>query len=207
MKITRFHKVLVMVNCAVPAALLGYDAYRGQLGANPVNFAIRTTGMLALIFLVGSLAITPLSRVTGWYWLVLFRRTIGLYAFFHTLLHLAIFFVGDRALSVRSTVSEMVLRPYLIVGTMALLLMVPLAMTSTNGMIRRLGAKRWKALHRLAYLSAILGVTHYYMLVKADVTRPVIFAIVLAVLLAARPAYSIIRRYRQRATGVPRAAH
>lgn len=202
MKINRGEKLIVLLNCTVPVALLGYDALRGQLGANPVNFAIRTTGMLALVFLLLSLTVTPVARISGWNWLVLFRRTFGLYAFFHASLHLGIFFVYDRELSVRSTLAEMALRPYLVVGSAALFLMVPLAITSTNGMIRRLGPKRWKLLHRLAYLSAILGVTHYYMLVKADLSQPIAFAIALAVLLGFRVVYSAIHRWRTRgATG------
>lgn len=196
MKVTRVEKLIVLLNCTVPVALLGYDALMGHLGANPVNFAIRTTGMLALVFLLLSLTVTPVARITGWNWLVLFRRTLGLYAFFHALLHLSIFFVFDRALSIRSTLSEMVVRPYLVVGSAALLLMVPLAVTSTDGMIRRLGPKRWKMLHRLAYVSAILGVLHYYMQVKADVTLPVGFAIALGLLLAFRVVYAFVRRSR-----------
>jgi ferredoxin-NADP reductase/DMSO/TMAO reductase YedYZ heme-binding membrane subunit len=186
MKDVKFAKFLVLLNCAVPAALLGIDALRHQLGANPVNFAIRTTGLLALIFLLLSLTTTPVGRLTGWHWLTHFRRTLGLYAFFHTLVHFVLFFALDRALSVKNTVSEMLVRPYLTVGAAGLVIMVPLAVTSTNGMIKRLGSTHWKRLHRLAYLAAILGVVHYYMLVKADVRQPTAFAIVLTTLLAYR---------------------
>lgn len=182
----KFAKFLVLVNGAVPVALLAYDALEGRLAANGVNFAIRTTGMLALIFLLLSLTTSPLGRLAGWPWLTQFRRTLGLYAFFHAVLHFALFFVLDRALSVQSTLSEMVLRPYLTVGAAGLVMLIPLAVTSTKGMIRRLGPARWKRLHRLAYLAAIAGVVHYYMLVKADVRQPVAFAVVLAVLLGAR---------------------
>lgn len=186
MKELRFVKFLVLLNGAVPAALLGVDALRGQLGANPVNFAIRTTGLLSLIFLLLSLTTTPAGRITGWTWLTHVRRTLGLYAFFHALAHFAIFFVWDRGFSIGSTLSEMLVRPYLTVGTIALLLMVPLAVTSTNRMIKRLGGGRWKRLHRLAYVAAIAGAVHYYMLVKADVRQPVAFAIALAILLGYR---------------------
>lgn len=186
MKEIRFVKFLVLLNGAVPAALLGLDALRGQLGANPVNFAIRTTGLLSLIFLLLSLTTTPVGRITGWTWLTQVRRTLGLYAFFHALAHFAIFFAWDRGLSLGSTLSEMLVRPYLTVGTIGLLLMVPLAVTSTNRMIKRLGGARWKRLHRVAYLAAIAGAVHYYMLVKADVRQPVAFAAVLAILLGYR---------------------
>src|SRR6516162_3316007 len=130
MKDIQFAKFLVLLNGAVPVALLGFDALRGNLGANPVNFAIRTTGLLALIFLLLSLTTTPVGRITGWHWLTHFRRTLGLYAFFHTLLHFVIFFVFDRAGSIAGTLSEMLVRPYLTVGATGLLLMVPLAVTS-----------------------------------------------------------------------------
>jgi sulfoxide reductase heme-binding subunit YedZ len=186
MKEIKFAKFLVLLNGGVPVALLGIDALRHQLGANPVNFAIRTTGLLALIFLLLSLTTTPVGRLTGWNWLTHFRRTLGLYAFFHALFHFAIFFTFDRTLNVKSTLSEMLVRPYLTVGAAGLVMMVPLALTSTNGMIKRLGATRWKRLHRLAYFVAIAGVVHYYMLVKADVRQPLAFAIVLTALLGYR---------------------
>ncbi len=186
MKVTRFARSIVLLNCAVPALLLGWDAWRGQLGANPVNFAIRTTGFLVLIFLVLSLLITPASRITRWSWLGQFRRMLGLCAFFHAGLHFSIFFGFDREASASGTLAEIINRPYLMVGTLGLVLMVPLAATSTDGMIRRLGGKRWKALHRLAYVVAVAGVVHYYMLVKADVTKPVAFGVAVAVLLGYR---------------------
>jgi DMSO/TMAO reductase YedYZ heme-binding membrane subunit len=182
MKIDRFTKFVVLLNCLVPVILLGWDAWGGNLGANPVNFAIRTTGMLALIFLVLSQTVTPASRLTGYGWLVHFRRMLGLNAFFHATLHFLLFFAFDRSASFRSTVSEILLRPYLMVGALGLLLMAPLAATSTNGMIKRLGTARWKALHRLAYVAAVAGALHFYMLVKADVTWPYAFASALAVL-------------------------
>jgi ferredoxin-NADP reductase/DMSO/TMAO reductase YedYZ heme-binding membrane subunit len=182
LKVDRFTKVVVLLNCTVPATLLGWDAWGGRLGANPVNFAIRTTGILSLIFLVLSLAVTPASRITGWGWLGQFRRMLGLYAFFHAALHFLLFFGFDRAGDVRDTASEMVKRPYLLVGTVGLVLMVPLAATSTNRMIKRLGPARWKALHRLAYVAAMAGALHFYMLVKADTRRPIGFAAALGVL-------------------------
>ena len=182
----RFIKFLVLVNAAVPGALLAWDAWHHQLGANPVNFAILTTGMLALVFLMLTMLVTPLRKITGWNWLIFARRTFGLYAFFYALAHFSIFFTLDRSFSVSSTLNEMVKRKYLIIGSFGLLVMVPLAVTSTNAMIKRLGAKRWHALHRLAYVAAICGVIHYYMQVKADVRKPLAFAGVLAVLLGYR---------------------
>ena len=181
-----FAKRLVLINAAVPGILLGWDAWHHQLGANPVNFAILTTGMLALIFLLLTLLVTPLRVLTGWNWLIFSRRTLGLYAFFYAALHFLIFFSLDRGFNVSSTLSEMVKRQYLIVGSVGLLVMVPLAVTSTNTMIKRLGGKQWRALHRLAYVAALAGVIHYYMQVKKDVRQPVAFAAVLAILLGYR---------------------
>ena len=182
----RFAKLLVLVNSAVPATLLGWDAWHHRLGANPVNEAILTTGMSALVFLMLTLLVTPLRKLSGLNWIIGFRRTLGLYAFFYACLHFLIFFSLDRSFSVSSTLAEMVKRKYLLVGITALLLMVPLAITSTNAMIKRLGGKRWQALHRLVYVIAIAGVIHYYLQVKADVRKPLAFAAVLAILLGYR---------------------
>lgn len=182
----RFTKFLVLVNAGVPGLLLAWDAWHHKLGANPVNFAILTTGMLALVFLMLTLLVTPLRKITGWNWLIFARRTFGLYAFFYAFAHFSIFFALDRSFSLSSTLTEMAKRKYLIIGSIALFSMVPLAVTSTNGMIKRMGAKRWHALHRLVYVVAICGVIHYYMQVKADVRQPLAFAGVLAVLLGYR---------------------
>jgi len=190
----RFARVLVLVNCAVPATLLAWDAWHHKLGANPVNFAILTTGMSALVFLMLTMLVTPLRKISGLNWLISFRRTLGLYAFFYACAHFLIFFSLDRSFSISGTLSEMVKRKYLIVGSTALLVMVPLAVTSTNAMIKRLGGKRWRALHRLAYVAAIAGVIHYYMQVKADVRQPLAFAAVLAILLG----YRLVVYWRQR---------
>ena len=142
MKVSRFAKSIVLLNGAVPLILLAWDAALGRLGANPVNFAIRTTGGLSLIFIVLTLAVTPASRMTGWGWLGQFRRVQGLHAFFYAGLHFLIFFWFDRAASVLGTLSEIAMRTYLMVGMVGLVLMAPLAITSTNSMIKRLGPKR-----------------------------------------------------------------
>ncbi|PWU13586.1 MAG: sulfoxide reductase heme-binding subunit YedZ [Verrucomicrobia bacterium] len=190
----RFTKLLVLVNCAVPAALLAWDAWNHQLGANPVKFAILTTGMSALVFLMLTMLVTPLRKISGLNWIISFRRTFGLYAFFYACAHFLIFFALDRSLSISGTLSEMAKRKYLIVGSTGLLVMVPLAVTSTNAMIKRLGGKRWRALHRLAYVAAVAGVIHYYMQVKADTRQPLAFMGVLAILLG----YRLVVYLRQR---------
>jgi ferredoxin-NADP reductase/DMSO/TMAO reductase YedYZ heme-binding membrane subunit len=194
-----FARQLVILNGAVPIVLLAWDALHHQLGVNAVNYAIRTTGLLGLIFLVGSLAITPLRRLTGWNELVAPRRALGLYAFFYLAIHFAIFVLLDRGGNVRSTVHEIVMRRYLQIGTAGLLLMVPLAVTSTDRMMERLGARKWKALHRLAYVSAIAGVLHYILLVKADLRQPLAFAGVLGALLLFRVlGYGLDRQSKRR---------
>jgi ferredoxin-NADP reductase/DMSO/TMAO reductase YedYZ heme-binding membrane subunit len=170
----------------VPATLLAYDAWRGQLGVNDVNFAIRTTGLLGLVFLTLTLVITPLRRLTGANWLIAARRNLGVIGFAYIAAHFVIFFAFDRALDVGSTLTEIVERVYLWFGTGALVIMIPLAITSTDGMVTRLGAKRWKRLHRLAYVAVLFGVIHYYLLVKADVTKPLVFSIVFGGLMLVR---------------------
>ncbi len=166
--------------------MLGWDAYRGQLGVNSVNYALHVTGILSLVFLFLSLLVTPIRWFTGWGGWVAFRRALGLYGFFYAVVHVAIYVVLDRELSVASTLSEIWLRRFLQIGTLAVILMVPLAITSTNGMIQKLGPKRWKLLHRLAYVATALGVAHYYLLVKSDVRQPIAFALVLTGLLGSR---------------------
>ena len=193
----RFARLLLIVNGAVPLVLLGWDALHSQLGANPVKFTLLTTGMMGLIFLLLTLLVTPLRKISGWNWIIFSRRTLGLYAFFYTCLHFLIFFGLDRSFNVSSTLTEMVKRKYLIIGSTGLLVMVPLAVTSTNAMIKRLGGKRWRALHRLAYVAAIAGVIHYYLQVKADVRQPLAFAAVLTVLLG----YRVLESWRQRKPG------
>ena len=151
----RFGRRLILVNALIPAVLLGWDAAHHQLGVNEVNFAIHTTGMVGLVLIVLALCITPLRRLTGWNVLLAMRRTLGVLGFCYLVLHVAIFFVFDREASVVSTLHEMVARIYLWFGSAALVMLIPLAATSTDGMVRRLGARRWKRLHRLVYPIAI----------------------------------------------------
>src|SRR5262249_40854427 len=154
MKDTAFAKLVVFVNALVPLAILIWDALHHELGANPTTFAIRTTGMLTLVFLIMSLAVTPLRLVSGKNYLSNFRRMLGLYAFFYGLLHLSTYFVFDRSLSLSSTAQDTLARPFIFLGMAAWLMMVPLAATSTNAAIKKMGAAKWKRLHQLAYISA-----------------------------------------------------
>ena len=191
MKDFRFAKLVLFVNGVVPLALLLWDVARKQVGANPLEFVTRTTGMLTLVFLLLSLAVTPLRRTTGLNWLVRFRRMLGLFAFFYGSLHLLTYVAFDRFFHLTTVPADVVKRPFIALGMTAFFLMLPLAVTSTDQMVKRLGGKRWARLHRVVYVAAILGVLHYYLLVKSDVRLPLTFAFVVAVLLGLR----ILARY------------
>lgn len=182
----KFNKVLLFINALIPLALLSWDAYFGQLGANPVEFFLRTTGILTLVFLFITLTVTPLRKIFGWNSLIKFRRMLGLYAFFYGFLHLLTYSVFDRSLSIPAIIGDTVQRPFILVGMLAFLLMIPLAVTSTNGMIKRLGGKNWQKLHRLTYPAAIFGIIHFWWIQKSDYTYPFVFALVLAFLLGYR---------------------
>ena len=179
----KFNKILLFINALVPLALLGWDAWRGNLGANPVEYFLRTTGVLTLVFLLITLSVTPVRKYFGWNNLVKFRRMLGLYAFFYGALHLVTYSLFDKSLSLSAIVADVWQRPFIAVGMLAFFLLVPLAVTSTNGMIKRLGGKNWARLHKLTYAAAILGVVHFWMIVKSDVFYPALFGIALAVLL------------------------
>ena len=196
MQDVKFNKFIVFVNAIIPLALLAWDAVWRQLGANPTEFAIRTTGFLTLIFLLITLSITPLRKFSGRNDLIKYRRMLGLFAFFYGALHLSIYFVADRNLSLTGAAGDIVQRPFIAFGMAAFFLMIPLAATSTNGMIKRLGGKRWQQLHKLTYLCAIGGVIHYYLIVKSDVLMPLAFAAILAALLGYR-VYAAIQKAAQ----------
>lgn len=186
MKDTRFVKLVVFVNALVPLTLMLWDLWRGRVGANPLEFVTRTTGMLTLVFLFFTLAISPLRRVTGLNWLIKFRRMLGVFAFFYGSLHLLTYVAFDRFFRLTTIPGDIATRRFIAIGMTAFFLMLPLAITSTDAMVKRLGGKRWAKLHRVVYAAAIFGVLHYYMLVKSDVRLPVTFAFLLAVLLGFR---------------------
>jgi glycine betaine catabolism B len=188
---TRLLKQLTLISTLVPAALLAWDAWHGQLGVNAVDFVIRTTGLVGLVLITLSLLVTPVRELTGWNRAIAMRRGLGVAGFAYLALHALVFFLLDRQASVSSTVHEIATRRYLWFGTGALLLMIPLAATSTDAMVSRLGATAWKRLHRLAYPIAIAAVIHYYLLVKSDVTQPLAFAAVIGALLL----YRLVRQY------------
>ena len=170
----------------VPFAALVFAGLTGGLGANPVETITHTTGEWTLRLLLATLAITPLRHATGWVWLTRLRRMVGLFAFFYLTLHFATYAVLDASLDLAYVVEDVADRLYITAGFAAFVMLVPLAATSTNAMVRRLGPLRWRRLHRLVYAAGICGVLHYLWLVKADLREPLVHAGILAVLLAAR---------------------
>jgi methionine sulfoxide reductase heme-binding subunit len=189
----RLIKALVFVSCLVPAALLARGLYTGNLGINPAETLQLETGIWALRFLLASLAITPLRRLFGWNRLVQYRRMLGLYAFFYATLHLATYLVLDRYFDWAGVVEDVAKRPFITLGMLAFALMVPLALTSTKGWIRRLG-RRWQTLHRLVYLAGIAASLHFIWKVKVAIGEPVYYAAILAALLAIRVVVSWRKR-------------
>jgi len=187
----RFAKVVVFVNALVPLVLLLWDLSHGRVGPNPLQFVTTTTGMLTLIFLSLTVAITPLRKIFGVNSLVKLRRMLGLFAFFYGSLHLLTYIWFDRGFKLLSIGPDVVGRPFILAGMLAFLLMVPLAITSTNKMVKRLGGKRWAQLHRLVYLSAVAGVVHFWMLVKSDIRLPLTFAFIVVFLLG----YRLLTKY------------
>ncbi len=209
-KVLRFVlKPIVFLTCLAPAVYLTWALFTGNLSANPLSDVTNETGVWTLRFLCVTLLVTPLRRVTGWNAVIRFRRMIGLYAFFYGFLHFLTYLILDRFASLDfpdgivalstvknltvSVVADIYKRPFITVGFTAFSLMVPLALTSTAGWIRRLGGRRWNALHKLVYVSAIAGVVHYWWLVKADITRPQIYGLIVGVLLAFRLYWARVR--------------
>ncbi|MCE2540720.1 MAG: sulfoxide reductase heme-binding subunit YedZ [Acidobacteria bacterium] len=184
-------KPFVFLACLIPALLLGWDAFTGGLGVNPIEDITHRTGDWALRFLLVTLAVTPLRRLAGWNGLVRFRRMVGLFAFFYAVLHFSTYLVFDHFFDLLLIIDDVAERKYVTAGFVGFVLMIPLAVTSTQGWIRRLG-RRWTALHRLVYASAVAGVVHFLWLVKIDIGEPLIYAVILALLLGARLAH----RYR-----------
>lgn len=182
----RFTKLVFFANALVPLVLLLWDLYHHKVGANPQEFAIRTTGMLTLVFLTLTVAITPLRKTFGANSLVKLRRMVGLFAFFYGSLHLLAYIWLDRLFNLLSVTQDVARRPFILAGMTGFLLMLPLAITSTNKMVKRLGGKRWALLHRLVYLAVVAGVLHFWLLVKSDTRLPLTFAFIVGVLLAHR---------------------
>ncbi len=186
MKDARFSKFVLLINGLVPLALMLWDVYHKRVGANPLEFVTRTTGMLTLVFLLLTLAVTPIRHTLRLNWLVKFRRMLGLFAFFYGFLHLATYLAFDRYFQFGSVPGDVAQRPFIALGMLSFFLMVPLALTSTNRMVKRIGGKRWSQLHKLVYVAGVAGVIHFWLLVKSDVRMPLTFGFILALLLAHR---------------------
>ena len=181
--------------CLAPAVWLSFRAWSGRLSVNPIEDITLTTGIWALRFLVLSLAITPMRRITGWNRLVQYRRMLGLFAFFYAALHVATYVVLDLFFAWDLILADILKRPFITAGMVAFVTMVPLALTSTRGWIRRLG-RRWQLLHRLVYVSAIAAAIHYLWKVKVVIGSPVYYAAIVAGLLLFRLAWALRARRR-----------
>jgi sulfoxide reductase heme-binding subunit YedZ len=189
-------KPIVFLAALIPLALLGVGALHNDLGANPIEKITHQTGLWTLILLLVTLSITPLRRFTGINWLIQYRRMIGLFAFFYGCLHLTTYVWLDQSFDFHAMIKDVYKRPFITAGFTAFMLMVPLALTSTQGWIRRLG-KRWQLLHRLIYFSAAAGVTHFIWLVKKDLREPLIYATVFGVLMAIRVVFWVQKSRRK----------
>ncbi len=187
-------KSLVFLAALIPLAKLAWLGLHTGLGANPIEKITRTTGYWTLTFLMVTLTATPLRSISGWLWPIRWRRMLGLFAFFYASLHFLTYLVLDQFFDWTAIVKDIAKRPYITVGFPAFVLLIPLAVTSTDKMVRRLGGRQWKRLHRLIYVIGIAGVVHFWWLVKKDITEPAQFAVVLAVLLGFRVAKAVKRR-------------
>ncbi|NQW04147.1 MAG: sulfoxide reductase heme-binding subunit YedZ [Acidobacteria bacterium] len=195
---TRGLEPAVAAVCVVPLVLLAYKAYSGDLGVNPIETLTHETGGTALKLLVASLAVTPVRRLTGWNRLVSTRRLLGIFAFFYAVLHFSIYLVFDQFFDVMAIVDDVLKRKFILSGMVAFLAMLPLALTSTNGWIRRLG-RRWQTLHRLAYLAGAAAAIHFVWKTKVPEVEPYAYAGVVAVLLLTRVWFSWKKRQTQTA--------
>ncbi|HKD82823.1 MAG TPA: protein-methionine-sulfoxide reductase heme-binding subunit MsrQ [Candidatus Angelobacter sp.] len=204
-KYVRLLKLPVFVACLGPAFVLTWKGFHHLLGANPIDVITRTTGRWTLTFLLITLSVTPVRRITTMAWLIRFRRMLGLFAFFYGSLHLMTYVWLDKFFDVHEMLHDIAKRRFITAGMTAFVLMLPLALTSTTGWIRRLGGKRWQKLHRLIYFSAAAGVVHFIWLVKADLRRPLTYGAVLLLLIVYRVFLWIRGRLNSRPAAVQEA--
>lgn len=194
---------MVIVLALMPAARIVWQIFFGGLGANPIEEIQHRTGDWTLNFLALTLVITPLRRLSGWGWLVPYRRTFGLLAFFFATTHLLNYMVLDLFFDWGEIAEDILERPYITIGMAAFIALIPLALTSTKASIRRLGARRWNRLHQLIYPVVIAGTVHYWLSVKQDIARPLIYALIFGGLLAIRIAFAVADRRRRRVGAMP----
>jgi len=195
-----FIKRIVFLASLLPLARLVAYGFTDRLGANPIEFITRSTGDWTLYFLCLTLAVTPLRRISNWNWLIKLRRMLGLFAFFYAVLHFTTFLWFDHFFEIDEMLKDVVKRPFILVGFIAFVLLIPLAATSTNGMIRRLGGKRWQWLHRLIYLIGPLGILHYWWMKagKNDFEQPILFGAIMGVLLLTRVYWNVLKPRMQK---------
>lgn len=179
-------KKLLFVVCLIPAIWLTFALFTDQLGANPIEAVTRQTGVWALRFLWITLLITPLRWLTGWNELVKFRRLLGLYVFFYATSHMLLYLGLDQFFDISEIIKDIIKRPFITIGFFSFIALIPLAITSNNAMVKRMGGRRWKQLHRLTYVIAIASSVHFYMLVKLDKVEPLIYMGLLIILLTPR---------------------
>ncbi|MGZ4872520.1 MAG: sulfite oxidase heme-binding subunit YedZ [Candidatus Angelobacter sp.] len=199
-KFVRALKAPVFLACLGPVFVLTWKGFHDGLGANPIDVITRTTGRWTLTFLLITLSVTPVRKLSGLTWLIRFRRMLGLFAFFYGFLHLMTYIWLDKFFNVHEMLHDIAKRRFITAGMTAWVLMLPLAITSTTGWIRRMGGKRWQNLHRLIYFSAAAGVVHFMWLVKADLRRPFAYGGILAALLAYRVIVWLVAKARSRRT-------
>jgi sulfoxide reductase heme-binding subunit YedZ len=199
----RLTKTAIFLAALIPLERLAWKALHAGLGANPIEFITHSTGDWTLILILTTLSITPLRRITRQYWLIGVRRMIGLFAFFYGCLHFTTYIWLDKFFNVHEMLKDIVKRPFITVGFSAFVLMIPLALTSTAWSIRRLGGKNWQRLHRLIYLTGILGVVHYTWLVKADLHKPIEYGVLLSILLLYRVGVWVSEKRKQPGTPAP----
>ncbi len=192
----------VLTGCLVPFAWIALRLARGRLGANPIATVLNQLGLLALVFLWASLACTPIKIATGGKWPIRLRKTLGLAAFFCALAHFSVYVVLDQQVAFGQLLRDVATRPFIAVGLAALVTMLPLALTSTKRALQRMGPKRWQRLHRLSYLAAVLGATHYVLRVKKDLTEPALYAAALTMFFGVRVLEWILDRRRAAAAAL-----
>jgi sulfoxide reductase heme-binding subunit YedZ len=202
-------KATIFVAALLPFVRLVVFAFADKLGANPIEFITRSTGDWTLYFLCFTLAVTPLRRMTKWNWLIKLRRMLGLFAFFYVVLHFTTFFWFDHFFDIDEMLKDVVKRPFITVGFTAFLLLIPLAVTSTNRMVKRLGSQRWQWLHRLIYLIVPLGLVHFWWMKagKHDFAQPVIFSVIVGLLLLMRIYWKVLQPHLHHRRIVNTAAH
>ncbi|MEM7255344.1 MAG: protein-methionine-sulfoxide reductase heme-binding subunit MsrQ [Pseudomonadota bacterium] len=196
-------KICLFAIALIPAIELGIGVAKDSLGPNPVETLTHESGQWGLRLMLLTLALTPIRHITGWNSVIRFRRMLGLFAFFYVTVHLSVYVVFDHYFAVADIIEDIAKRPYITIGFAAFVCLVPLAMTSTNWAIKRLGGSRWRKLHRLTYVAALLGVAHFLWLVKKDLREPLIYLGILLVLFAVR---FFNRRRRARTPSQPKPA-